>query len=185
MLSSRILNFIVKTKRERIALSPRGRERFRTFACRTPGGWAGAALLAFSLAGCSSSDDGGVYADLEAVVLRERLVEVALGSFEIPVPIEVIDEAGKRHSANVMQLKFALAAVVAPGDAKQVNRISKRDAGQLRDRVIRVCRNASVDELMDPQLSTLRSRLRDSAQPLFEGDTIRRMVLDDFISEPL
>lgn len=148
--------------------------------------WLTLAASALVLPGCGGGG-GSVedYSDLEAVVLREKLIEVDLGHFDIPVPIEVVDENGQRTVANMIQLKFSLHALVVPDEAKKVARIGERDEGQLRDRVISACRNASVGELMDPQKSTLRARLRDSTQPLFEGDTIRRMVLNDFISEPL
>jgi len=143
------------------------------------------ASCALLLAGCGG--DGGMakYEEFENVHFREELVEVPLGHYAVPVPVLRTDEAGEVVRENSIQMKFTLHGLVAPYHVAEAERIRNRHEGELRDRVIRVCRNSSLEDLVEPQLSTLKSRILDVAQPLFEGVMLKRVVVTDVSSEPL
>ncbi|MEM6262966.1 MAG: hypothetical protein AAGI38_10695 [Bacteroidota bacterium] len=84
-----------------------------------------------------------------------------------------------------MQFRFELFALVDPSDAQKTTKLAERRQGKLRDEVIRVCRRTSIDELLDPELATLRSRLLDATQPLLESVALRRVLLTHRKTEPL
>lgn len=137
-------------------------------------------LLALSL-GC-----GGVEAidltKLTANPPRKKLVEVALGSYMIPVPT-FLHNHHQIDTTNVLQLQFELSGLVTPKLEQAVQKNFERRKGELQDRVIRVCRNARMEELQAP-FRTLKLRLLDVVQPLFEGK-IDDLVLTDIQTQPL
>ncbi|MEM6799149.1 MAG: flagellar basal body-associated FliL family protein [Planctomycetota bacterium] len=143
------------------------------------------ALTLLTVLGCGGGADGPDYKNFENLQLRESLAETPLGEYTVPVPVVQADDSGELVRTNLLQVKFGLHGLVKPMDEAEAARLVKRHEGQLRDRIIRVCRNSSLEDLLDPQLSTLRSRILDAAQPLFEGVTIRRILVTNVITEPL
>ncbi|MEM6331149.1 MAG: flagellar basal body-associated FliL family protein [Planctomycetota bacterium] len=142
-------------------------------------------LFVSGVTGCGSGEALHDYERFEQLQLRESLVETPLGRYSIPVPVIRLDEAGEMVRTNLIQIKFALHGLVKPGQEDDTARLFERNEGQLRDRVIRVCRNSSLEDLLDPQLSTLRSRILDAAQPLFESVVLKRVLVTDVFTEPL
>lgn len=140
------------------------------------------ALLA--MVGCGG-DEVSVYRRFEALPFRESLVEMPLGEFAIPVPVVAADEAGGLVRTNLLQTKFELYCQVKPAAESEVRQLAQRNRGELRDRVIRVCRNSSLEDLLDPQLSTFRSRVLDAIQPLFGGVTLRGVLVPEMNTDPL
>lgn len=140
-----------------------------------------AALGLLALAsGCGGSSSPS-YDDFEVFQFREEMTETSLGHFSVPVPLIVSgDEASNR-----IQFQFELFGVVKPEAESRTLRLAERHKGQLRDRVIRVCRNARIEDLLDPQLSTLRSRLLDTIQPLLDGVAVDRVLVVVETTEPL
>ena len=136
-------------------------------------------------AGCGGEDGLAKYDEFEHVQIREELVEVPLGHYTVPVPLLGTNDTGEVIRQNTIQMKFMLHGLVAPYHVSKAERIRDRHEGEMRDRVIRVCRNASLEDLVEPQLSTLKSRVLDVTQPLFEGVMLKRVVLTDVASEPL
>lgn len=137
----------------------------------------------FAAAGCG----GGVEVqpeDYEVLSFREQLAEVELGSYSVPVPITIETTDGLGRD-NRLQFRFELFALVSPRDKPKAEECLARQQGQLRDTVISVCRNSTVDDLLDPQLSNLRSRMLSAIQPLLENVTPKRMLVTRRMTEPL
>lgn len=142
--------------------------------------WAPALLAA---AGCGGVEELAT-PDYELLSFREQLAEIPLGAYSVPVPIAFEAEGGLGRD-NRLQFRFELFALVSPRDRAKAIACLARQKGQLRDTVISVCRNSTVDDLLDPQLSNLRSRLLDAIQPLLENVTPKRILVTRRMTEPL
>ena len=93
----------------------------------------------------------------------------------MPVPI-VLESATERFEPdNLIQIEFTLFAVVDPDRVSMVKRVRERNEGRIRNRVIRVCRNTPRDDLLEPELTTLKAHLLDDLQPLIGGPAVRRV----------
>ena len=60
-----------------------------------------------------------------------------------------------------------------------------RHEGKIRDNVIRVCRNASVDDLQEPELSTLKAHLMDALASQVGEEGLRQLLITEVESERL
>ena len=134
----------------------------------------GSAWLVFG-AGCTSSHDAYPEAGDEP---PQQFVEYSLGTYVVPIPATVNEEVGPARR-NVMQLEFILHAVVPAELEPQVQKVWQKHEGRFRDRVIELCRVTSLEDLQEPGLETLKSRLLDAARPVFGRDSIDRLVLTD------
>lgn len=148
------------------------------------GGWAMACAL-LMVVGCSDSQVSLGIAEIERGRIREQLVEVSLGEFSVPIPVGEPVSQGVVRQKNLLLLRFSLWALVAPDDTARVERLMKRNAGAIRDRVIVTCRSAPLDDVQDPNMAALRSRLLDQLLPLFEGNLLRRVFVTDTLTDPL
>lgn len=155
-----------------------------TFSARAHAYPVAVALVSSALLGCGGEEEAG-FDSYETLQFREPLVEVPLGDFIVPVPVVANDDDGNATRSNLLQMKFTLHGLVTPKIEPQVLEQAQRQQGQLRDSVIRVCRNLPIDDVLDPQLATLRSRVLDSTQTLFEGSALRRVLVTDVTCEPL
>lgn len=143
------------------------------------------ALLAL-LAGCGSAPDPEELTELELVPTRPETREIDFGMYNVPVPGQTLDEEqGEVLSYNYLQLRFKLVGIVEPNDESETTRLAERHRGELRDRVINVCRNASLQELQDPELVTLKLSLIDATQPVFEGIVFDTVLIRDYMIESL
>jgi hypothetical protein len=115
---------------------------------------------------------------------QEELSEFMLGEYSIPIPIAV-DRANQRASRNRFQLDFELYALVRPESKSNIADDWARHEGKIRDRVIRVCRNASVDELQEPELSTLKARLMDALAAQIGEKDLRQLLITEVVSQAL
>jgi hypothetical protein len=111
--------------------------------------------------------------------------EVSLGKHEIPLPINYDRTSEQGPRRNRLRLDFELHAVVAPEQASHVIHNWERHEGVIRDRVIRVCRNASLAELQEPELSTLKARLMDALAPHLGEQEIRRLLMTEVVTQQL
>lgn len=133
------------------------------------------AAMLVAVCGCAEEKKSTVFDEISRMPLREELVELDLGHFFIPVPI-VLESATERFEPdNLMQIEFTLFAVVDPDRLSMVKRVRERNEGRIRNRVIRVCRNTPRDDLLEPELSTLKAHLLDDLQPLIGGPAVRRV----------
>src|SRR6478736_6756359 len=130
----------------------------RPASCRRAPWSAAVCAGALFAAGCSSPP-AFQFDKLDISVTRDSLSEFSLGKYKIPIPIanDRTDDHGKW--SNRLEFDFELFALVAPAEASRLADSWERHEGKIRDRVIQVCRNASLDELQEPELSTLKSRL--------------------------
>jgi hypothetical protein len=153
----------------------------------SPGAWLAVVLAALTLAavGCGEQRATSLIDQIEHSQVNERLVELELGEFAIPISAPYLDEHQSTRNRSVMLLRFELWGLVSPRQAAASKRIAARNAGTIRDRVITTCRAAAVGDLQDPNLTALRSRMLDSIQPLFEGHMLRRVFVTEVLSDPI
>jgi hypothetical protein len=107
-----------------------------------------------------------------------QFVEFSLGTYVVPIPVTLNEEIGPARR-NVMQLEFVMHAIVPTSLGPQVEKVWQKHGGRFRDRVIELCRVTSLDDLQEPGLETLKSRLLDAARPTFGRSSIDRLVLTD------
>jgi Flagellar basal body-associated protein FliL len=144
-------------------------------------GWGIVMLAAW---GCSSQP----LLDFDALGLapaQEKLTEIPLGRYTVPIPVTIEQADEGPHRCNRFQFDFELYALVAPQQSGQIEDARQRHEGQLRDRVMRVCRNTSVEELQEPQLATLRARLTDAVQNQLGQSEIRQVLITDVTSQEI
>ena len=143
-----------------------------------------AALFACALAGCSSKSSFK-YDQLDVNSAEEELSEFSLGKYQIPIPVadERHNESASRR--NRFQFDFELYAVVSPKEEAHIADVWDRHQGVIRDRVINICRSASVEELREPELATLKSRLTDVLAMQLGEKRLRQLLIIDIVSQAL
>jgi hypothetical protein len=133
--------------------------------------------------GCSSKSEFE-YDALDLAPAQEELSEFMLGEYSIPIP--VVEERGDVFlHRNRFQLAFELYALVPPEKESSIADDWGRHEGKIRDHVIRVCRNASVDELQEPELSTLKARLMDALALQMGKQDVRQLLITEVVSQEL
>ncbi len=137
-----------------------------------------AGLLAVSLAGCHSSPTYE-FDELDSTLAQDELVEFSLGKYVIPIPLvrSYADNEGPKR--NRVEFSFELHALIAADYESEITDLWDRHEGTIRDRVILVCRNATVDELQEPELATLKSHLTDVVQAELGSKRIRRLLISE------
>lgn len=136
-----------------------------------------AGMSVIIVAGCGSSGTSP-FERFERLPTVEQLVTVDLGEFVVPVPIEAPLDASP-IAATQLQIEFFLHAAVLPQYERTLKSNYSRLEGRFRDKVIEVCRSTSVEDLLDPQLTTLKSRLADSITPYIGDARIERIHIAD------
>jgi flagellar basal body-associated protein FliL len=127
--------------------------------------------------GCGS-EKTSPFERFERLPTIAELVTVDLGEYHIPVPVEPTAESSPTTATQV-QIEFRLHAAVLPQHEATMISNFERLEGRLRDRVIHVCRHASAEELLDPELSTLKTELSDSLKPFIGNARIERLHIED------
>jgi hypothetical protein len=143
------------------------------------------ALILFGLlsAGCTKPP---AWEFDELDISRAQLLnELSLGKYEIPIPLNRERTENKGPRRNRLRFDFELHAVVAPEHVSRVTHNWERHEGMIRDRVLRVCRNASLAELQEPELSTLKSRLMDALVTHLGEQQVRRLAVTDPVVQEL
>ena len=135
------------------------------------------ALLA-ALAGCSSKPA----VDMDAFDLtpaHDELTEFSLGSYSVPIP--VVEGTGQDQAirANRLEFEFELYALITTAERAKLTDAWTRHEGKIRDRVIRVCRNATLADLQEPDLATLKSHLADAVQAETGTKGVRRLLITE------
>jgi flagellar basal body-associated protein FliL len=135
-------------------------------------------LGAAGMLGCSSPASYEFDA-LDYSPNQDELSEFSLGHYAIPIPVNRV--FGDDRKASLMQIEFAfdLYALVSPEFAPQIDDLWQRHEGKVRDRVIRICRNATWEDLQDPELATLKSRLVDAVQDQLGPRAVRRLIVSE------
>jgi Flagellar basal body-associated protein FliL len=116
---------------------------------------------------------------------EEELSEFSLGKYQIPIP--VVDEHDHENPTrrNRFQFAFELYAVVSPKEEAHMADAWGRHEGVIRDQVINICRSASVEELREPELATLKARLTDVLALQLGEKRLRQLLIIDIISQEL
>ena len=145
-------------------------------------GWGGLCTLLLGIAGCGSSEpEPTPFARFERLPSVEQLSTVALGVYHVPVPLSTHqrDDVDTRALHGQVQLEFELHAAVLPKYEKSLTDSYERNEGRISNSVIQVCRNAPIEDLLDPSLTTLKSHLMDALQPFFRHVPLERLHLSD------
>jgi hypothetical protein len=136
-----------------------------------------AGILATSAIGCSSKPSVFEF-DEQDVSRADLLSEFSLGHYAIPLPIGR-DRGDEGLRRNRTRFDFDLFALVAPEEASRIASNWERHEGKIRDRIIRICRSASAEELLEPELATLKARLTDALQAHLGEREVRRLLLTE------
>ncbi len=141
--------------------------------------------IACCAAGGCRSKSSFQFDRLDLLPPEEELKEFPLGQYKIPIPI--VDDRGqnKLTRCNRFQFDFTLYALVSPEEKSQMEAAWDRHEGQIRDQVMSVCRNASLDELQEPELATLKARLTDVLAAKLGEKPLRQLVINEVVSQKL
>ena len=134
--------------------------------------------------GCSSKSKFK-FDQMDVAPAVEELAEFSLGEYKIPIPVAVDDGAEAQVRRNRMQFDFQLYAVVNPKEQTQLADAWERHEGVIRDKVINICRSASIDELQEPELATLKARLTDVLASQLGENRLRQLLITDVVSRQL
>jgi hypothetical protein len=136
------------------------------------------------IVGCSSPPTFE-FDEFDLVPAQEELAEFSLGEYRIPIPVTTYQADNRPTQHNGFQLEFELFALVSPHEKSQITDAWDRHQGKIRDRVIRVCRNSSLDELQEPELATLKGRLMDALAPQLGENEVRQLLITEIVSQKL
>lgn len=159
------------------------------FSCRAcAGNRAVLAILAALCGLCATGCGDPLPFDYQALGLaptQESLVELSLGKFSVPIPVMIDASAPTARRSNRIQLDFELHVLVPPHQESRVSDTWEGHQGAIRDEVMLTCRSASIDDLQEPELGTLKSHLVDVLQDHLGKKEIRQVVITDFVSQEM
>jgi hypothetical protein len=115
----------------------------------------------------------------------EELKEFSLGEYRIPISVVDDRNQAKLTRHNRFQFNFSLYALVSPKEKSQIEDAWGRYEGQIRDQIISICRSATLDELQEPELATLKARLTDVLAAKLGEKPLRQLVFNAVVSQPL
>jgi len=141
-------------------------------------------VVTMAVSGCKN-ESKFEFDTLDVAPAREELSEFSLGQFRIPIPVADMTDHKKRIQRNRMQLDFELVALVPPKEEAKFADDWERHEGKIRDHVIRVCRNASSDELLEPDMTTLKAKLIDALASQMGDREVRQLLMSNVFSQPL
>lgn len=122
---------------------------------------------------------------LEMPAVEEELTEMPLGEYNIPIPLVEEVSGGKIKRRHRVQLDFLLFVLVKSSEKARVERAWQRHEGTIRDQVIRVCRKATLEELQEPDLATLKARLLLALAGPTDQKDLRHVLITEIVSQPL
>jgi hypothetical protein len=149
------------------------------------GFWVSLCAVACCLACGCAKEPSFEYDGLDLAPSQEELSEFSLGEYSIPIPVaEEHRKSGFRRN-NRFQLEFELHALIAPGRKSEIADNWSRNEGTIRDDVIRVCRNASIDALREPEFLTLKAQLMDALALRVGESGLRQLLITEVMSQRL
>lgn len=146
--------------------------------------WFALAALSCAVWGCSAKSTFK-FDQMDLLPAEEELTEISLGEFKIPIPIPDDGSAETLSRHNRVQFDFDLYALVSPKEESQFKDAWERHEGVVRDEVINICRSATVDELQEAELATLKARLTDALGAELGEQRLRQLLITDVVSQPL
>ncbi len=146
-------------------------------------------LCALAILNCTTSGCGSKPAfqfdHMDLLPAEEELAEFSLGEYKIPIPVSEARDGNKATRRNRLQFDFELFALVSPREQSQFEDAWGQHEGVIRDRVINICRSATVDELLEPELATLKARLTDVLASQLGEKRLRQLMITDVVSQEL
>jgi flagellar basal body-associated protein FliL len=112
--------------------------------------------------------------------------ELALTADEESNAVEVtVDSFSTTNSraapGSVIHLTFKLTAVVAAGqDIAFENAANQHHNARVRQAVLKVARSASLEDLNDPNLTTIKRQLREEINKVLRKSYVNEVVISDF-----
>jgi hypothetical protein len=134
--------------------------------------------------GCGTKP-GYKFDQLDILPAEEELTEFSLGKYQIPIPLSEDHGQNKLTRRNRLQFDFELFALVSPKEQSQFEDAWGRHEGVIRDEVINICRSATIDELREPELATLKARLTDVLASQLGEKRLRQLLITDVASTEL
>jgi hypothetical protein len=141
-------------------------------------------IVCFLAGGCTK-ESSFEYDTLDLAPDREELSEFSLGEYSIPIPVAEERRKGGFQHRTRFQFAFQLHALVAPEKKSEIADSWSRHEGKIRDHVIRVCRNASVEALHEPELLTLKAQLMDALAAHVGERGLRQLLITEVVSQKL
>jgi hypothetical protein len=146
---------------------------------RTSGKSVALLLACFACGGCGSKSRFQ-FDELDLVPAQEELTEFSLGKYAIPIPVANGIGGEADSMRNAVEFGFELIAVVKRDHEARIADSWERHEGKIRDRVIRVCRNASLNDL-----EALKAHLMDAVQAQLGDKEIRQLVIAEVESQEI
>jgi hypothetical protein len=141
-------------------------------------------ILGFAAGGCQSKS-AFQFDGLDMLPPQEALDEFSLGQYKIPISIVEDRGQNKLTRRNRFQFDFALYALVSPKEKSLIEDAWENHEGEIRDQVMSVCRGASLDELQEPELATLKARLTEVLAAKLGDMPLRQLVINQVVSQRL
>lgn len=146
--------------------------------------WCFLAVGCCALWGCQSKS-AFEFDQMDMLLGEEDLAEFPLGEYRIPIPLVDNRAAGPVVRTNRLELDFHLYALVSPKEEAEMEEAWNRHEGVIRDQVISICRRATVEELQEPELVTLKARLTDVLAAQLGEKRLRQLLIADVVSQQL
>jgi hypothetical protein len=141
-------------------------------------------LAVCALSGCGSQPKFQ-FDRIDLLPAEENLSEFSLGQYKIPIPVVEEDSQGPAVRRNRFQFDFELYALVSPSDESQLAAAWNRHEGVIRNQVINICRSASISDLQEPELATLKTRLTNVLAAQLGEKRLRQLLITDVASQEL
>ena len=119
----------------------------------------------------SERTHSGTEHDPEHDADREESAEIALGEFSFSNTAAV--------PGIIMHVDFKLTALALPSQSAILESQIKRSRERVRETINKVVRSASYDELIDPNLGTLKRMMRDELNRMLDKSLIGEVVIND------
>ncbi len=142
------------------------------------------AIVCCLVSGCSSKP-AFKFDQMDLLPAEEELSEFPLGEYQIPIPLAERSSTDKLARRNRLRFDFDLYALVSPKEKSQFEAAWDRHEGVIRDLVISICRRATIDELREPELATLKARLTDVLAAQLGEKRLRQLLITDIASQEL
>ena len=139
--------------------------------------------LGLAMVGCGSQPKFE-FDELDLISAEEEVDEFPLGEYAIPIPAADKRAGSGTAKYNGLQIDFELFALVAPPEKWKLSEAWERREGMIRDRVIRVCRDASLEVLHEPELGTLKAKLMDALGPHL-GQDVHQLLITDVVTREI
>lgn len=111
---------------------------------------------------------------------EEVSLEEVLDSVEVPID-EFSTTNGRAAPGSVIHTTFKLTAVVPMGQEIEFERLAnQQNNGRVRQAVEKIVRSANLDDLNDPNLSTMKRQLREEINKILKKSYVSEIVISDF-----